>query len=317
MTNDPAGVGISVSAPDVTIADLTIRDFAFHAIQVRGELAASRFTLHNARLRDTGQQLLKGSVSAARQYADNGLVACSEFSYTTNAPSNYTNGIDLLATSGWVIRDNLFARIRGPEADGWSAGPSILVWAGASDTVVERNRIVDSFRGIALGLTNSPHQYARNGEGAYDHAGGVVRNNVIVNLHRWADEAIEVNAARDARIEHNTVLVEGTAAWSIGVRFPQGYALIRNNLTNHRIFLRDGGRASLDGNVTSARRSWFVDAPRADMHLAADGRPAIDAGVAIPDVADDFDRTVRPAGRAPDAGAFEAGPRAGPGRRER
>ena len=63
---------------------------------------------------------------------------------------------------------------------------------------------------------------------------------------------------------------------------------------------------SLDGNVTSARRSWFVDAPRADMHLTSDGRAAIDAGVAIPDVSDDFDRAARPSGRAPDAGAFEA-----------
>ena len=307
MTGDSVGVGISVSAPGVTIANLTIRELGYHAIQVRGEQGASHFTLHQARLQDTGQQLLKGSVSADRRYADEGLVACSEFTYTTHAPSNYTNGIDLLATSGWVIRDNRFARIRGPEADGWRAGPAILIWAAADGTVVERNLIVDSSRGIALGLTDEPHDFARNGQRAYDHAGGLVRNNVIVNLNQWADEAIEANAARDARVEHNTVLVEGSTPWSIGVRFPASEALIRNNLTNHRIFLRDGGRASLDGNVTSARRSWFVDPPRADLHLAAGGRPAIDAGVPIGDAADDFDRTVRPAGRAPDAGAFEAG----------
>ena len=65
-------------------------------------------------------------------------------------------------------------------------------------------------------------------------------------------------------------------------------------------------RATLDGNVTSARRSWFVDAPRADMHIAPAGRPAVDAGVPIADAGEDFDRAVRPAGRTPDAGAFEA-----------
>ena len=305
MTGDPVGVGLSVGAADVTIADLTIRRLGFHAIQVRGEQGASRFTLHNARLQDTGQQLLKGSVARARPYADTGLVACSEFTYTTTAPSSYTNGVDLLATSGWVIRDNRFARIRGPEQDGWRAGPAILVWAAADGTVIERNLIVDSTRGIAVGLTDEPSDYARQGERAYDHAGGVVRNNVVVNLNRWADEGIEANAARDTRIEHNTVLVDGPTPWSISIRFPASDALIRNNLTNHRIFLRDGGRASLDGNVTSARRSWFVDAPRADLHLSTDGRPAIDAGVPIADVTDDFDRTARPAGRAPDAGAFE------------
>jgi hypothetical protein len=140
----------------------------------------------------------------------------------------------------------------------------------------------------------------------------VVRNNVIVNLNRWADEPIEANAARDVRIEHNTIFVEGLTPWSIEVRFAASDALVRNNLTNHRIFLRDGGRANLDGNVMSARRSWFIDVPRADMRLTPDGRPAVDAGVPIPDATEDFDRTARPAGRAPDAGAFEsATPRTG------
>ena len=54
MTGDPVGVGISVSAPDVTIADMTIRDLGYHAIQVRGERSASRFAMHRARLFDTG-----------------------------------------------------------------------------------------------------------------------------------------------------------------------------------------------------------------------------------------------------------------------
>jgi hypothetical protein len=306
MTGDPVGVGISVSAADVTIADVTIQDLGNHAIQVRGERSASRFALHRARLFDTGQQLIKGSVSRAPQYADDGLIACSEFAYTTHAPSDYTNAVDLLATRGWVIRDNRFDRIRGPETEGWKAGPTILVWAAGHDTIVERNLIVDSFRGIALGLTNEPLDYARHGERTYDHIGGLIRNNVIVNLNRWADEAIEANAARDVRIEHNTVFLEGATPWSIQVRFPVADARIRNNLTNHRIFLRDGGRATLDGNVTSARRSWFVDAPRADMHLAPAGRPAVDAGVPIADASEDFDRAARPAGRTPDAGAFEA-----------
>lgn len=305
MTSDRVGVGVSVNAPDVTLADLTLRDFRAHAVQVRGEAGASRFTLHNALLQDTGQQLLKGSVSGARVYADEGVIACSEFSYTISAPSDYTNGVDLLATRGWIIRDNHFSKIRGPATDGWKAGPSILVWVAAGDTRVERNVIVDSYRGIALGLTDEPHAFARNGERAYDHDGGLIRNNVVVNLNRWADEAIEANAAPNVRIEHNTVFVEGTTPWGIGVRFAASDALVRNNLTNRRIFLRDGGRATLDGNVLHAQQSWFLDATRANMRLTTFGRPAVDAGVPIPDALEDFDRAARPADRAPDAGAFE------------
>jgi hypothetical protein len=136
MTGDNVGVGISVSTSGVTVADLTIRDVGFHGIQVRGERGASGFTLHNATLQDAGQQLLKGSVSEARVYSNDGLVACSEFSYSTHAPSAYTDGVDLISTKGWVIRDNRFLRIRGPEGR-WAAGPAILVWGAAEDTVVE------------------------------------------------------------------------------------------------------------------------------------------------------------------------------------
>ena len=307
MKGDSAGVALSVSAPDVTIADLTIRDVGFHAIQVRGEQGASRFTLHNARLQDTGQQLLKGSVSEQRIFADDGLVACSDFAYTSNAPSDYTNGVDLLATRGWVIRDNRFFQIRGPESGGWAAGPAILVWAASENTLVERNLIIDSYRGIALGIQDQPSRYARNGEGSYDHTGGWIRNNVVVNLNPWSDTGIEANAARHVRIEHNTVLVEGKTPWAIDTRFAATDAIVRNNLANRQVFQRQGASVTLDGNVLTARRSWFVDPQAGDLHLTSTGRPAIDAGIRISDVLDDFDRAVRPAGRAPDAGAFEAG----------
>ncbi|MGE5834644.1 MAG: DUF1565 domain-containing protein [Acidobacteriota bacterium] len=309
-SSDPIGVAISVSAPNVTIADLTIRDVRFHAVQVRGESGASGFTLHNARLLDTGQQLLKGSVSEAPIYADFGVIACSDFEYTSNAPSDYTNGVDLLATRGWVIRDNHFARIRGPQSQGFRAGSSILVWWAGVETVVERNLIVDSYRGITLGLTDELPKGARKGERTYDHTEGRIQNNVIVNLNPWADVAIDASASRNLRIEHNTVLVEGKTPWSIDVRFPASNALVRNNLTNRRVFQRDGATVTLDGNVMSARAAWFVNPRTGDLHLTSLGRPAIDAGVPIPDLTDDFDRGVRPAGRAPDAGAFEMGTQA-------
>ncbi|MGH9387890.1 MAG: choice-of-anchor Q domain-containing protein [Vicinamibacterales bacterium] len=309
MVGDAVGVAISVSAPGATVADLTVRDVGYHAIQVRGERGASRFTLHNARLLDTGQQLLKGSVSANPIYADDGLVACSEFSYTTSAPSDYTNAVDLLATRGWVIRDNRFLRIRGPESQGWRSGPTILIWKASEATVVERNVIIDSFRGIAFGLEPGPAPLSRNGPHDYDHLGGVIRNNVVVNLNSWADEAIEANAARDVRIEHNTVLAESrNAPWSIGVRFPAAYAVVRNNLTNLPLQRRNGGRADTEANIFNATRSWFMDPTKQDLRLATGSSPAIDTAAAIPDVTDDFDRVPRPQGRGPDIGAFEFRP---------
>jgi hypothetical protein len=232
----------------------------------------SRFTTRGCSL-DTGEQLLKGSLSNNSRYADDGLVACSEFAYTTTAPSSYTNGVDLIGARGWTIRDSHFTRIRGPgpRAVGWSAGPAVLAWGGSANTTVERNIVADSFRGIALGLTAGAASASRDVGAGLDHSGGVIRNNVIVNLNAWADEGIEVNANRDVRIEHNTVLVEGSMPWSISVRFRTTTAVVSNNLTNRRVMLRDGGRADLLGNVSGATRSWFVDAPGADLRLSSEG----------------------------------------------
>ena len=155
ITEGKVGVAVSVSAPDVTVADVTIRDVGFHGVQVRGERAANGFVLHNTTLSDTGQQLLKVSAGTGPPYAENGTVACSRFEYTTHAPSSYTDGVDIISGGGWVVRDSQFSRIRGPRERRWSAGPAILAWGGSQDTIIERNVILESSRGIALGLAGT------------------------------------------------------------------------------------------------------------------------------------------------------------------
>ncbi|MBI2221539.1 MAG: right-handed parallel beta-helix repeat-containing protein [Acidobacteria bacterium] len=305
MTGGRVGVGIAVNARDVTIADLTVGWVSHHGIQVRGERGAGGFVVHNVRIVDTGEQLLKGSVAANGEHADNGLVACSLFEYTDAAPSDYTNGIDVLAARGWTVRDSRFERIRGPESRGREAGPAILFWAASGGTVVERNLIVDSYRGIALGVRAGRSKRARGQETAFDHDGGLIRNNVVVNLSRWANEGIEVNSARDVTVEHNTVVVEGSLDWSISVRFPETRGTVANNLTSREIKFRNGGAAVMKGNVTGARRDWFVDPAAADLHLTGRAAGAIDAGVPVDARMTDFDRRSRSVGRAPDAGAFE------------
>jgi hypothetical protein len=296
-------VGISVSAPDVVVADLTVSDVGFHGVQVRGEHGASNVVIHNVRILDVGQQLIKGSTAPGSKPCRNGLVACSMLEYSDHAPSDYTNGVDVHNGEGWVVQDNVLRRIRGPREQGWRAGPAILFWNGSRDTVVERNLLVDCYRGIALGL----QQTRGDAPGRLDHQGGIIRRNAVCNLNSWADEAIEVSASPDALVEHNTVLVEGRAAWSIGIRFPTASARVCNNLSNRPIVLRDGAKAELMANVVEARRDWFVDAGRGDLRLARGGLPAIDAG--IPSSASGATKgkggKLPFSGRAPDAGAYE------------
>ena len=305
MDEERVGSALSVSASDVTIADLTVGWVGNHGVQVRGEKGASRTVLHNLRVVDAGQQLIKGSFGYTDQYADDCLVACSLLEYTRHAPSDYTNGVDVLGGNNWIVRDNRFVNIRGPESGGWKAGPAILFWANSSGTVVERNVVVDCYRGIALGIGAGVSRFARERDRRYDHQQGVIRNNVVVNRNEWADEGIEVNACRDVTVEHNTVLNEGKLSWSIGLRFPMTTGRVRNNLTNRRIALRNNAKAEMSGNVSKAQSDWFIDAENFDLRLARPNLPAVDTATPLAGIDLDAARQPRRRGKTVDAGAYE------------
>jgi hypothetical protein len=231
MQERKVGVGISIAADNIVVADLTITNVGFHGVQVRGENGVKNAVLHNLAVKDTGQQLVKGSIGDGSKHSENCLVACSSFAYTDHAPSDYTNGVDILGGRNWVVRDNEFRQIRGRADQGYRCGPTILFWRDCRDTLVTRNVLVDCYRGIAMGLTPGEAK-AGAAESGFDHLRGLVCNNAISNLNSWCDEAIEANAANDVRIEHNTVFDLGHVPWSIGVRFRGTTATIRNNLTN-------------------------------------------------------------------------------------
>lgn len=304
MQERHVGVAVSIDESDVVVADVTIRDVGYHGIQVRGENGVSRVLIQHVRVFDTGQQLVKGSTDGAR-HSDAVTVACSTFGYTDHAPSNYTNGVDVLGGTNWIVRDNRFERIHGPASEQFAAGPAILFWANASGTQIERNLVIDCFRGIAFGLgPGASARFARDGEREFDHQGGWIRNNVVVNLNPWADEGIEANAAGQVAMDHNTVITRGSLPWAISLRFPRTTASVRNNLTSKPVMRRNGGDGILAGNVSGAANQWFVNAAAADMRLALPRVAAVNAGVPLAEVLIDAAGRRRKA-TTPDAGAYE------------
>lgn len=314
--------GVTVNARGAVVADLTVREPRRHAVQVRGERGAAGVVLYNLHLIDAGQQFVKVSTGDGRSgpFADDGLVACSLVEYTTSSRGtdvsspDYTNGVDILAGRGWVVRDNVFRRIR---SGAGPAGPAILVWKNAQDTVIKRNLIIDSWRGIALGLQR-PDGLSRGGPDAvYDHRDGLVENNVILALSERGDAAIENNFALNSRILHNTVYynphIHHAVGWSIEYRFAPTSVTIANNLTNLPIARRrpsPRSRAWERGNVTQARAAWFRDVLHGDFHLTRDA-PVIDRGAPRVGTRDDADGDLRPHGAGPDPGADEYVPGSG------
>ncbi len=313
---DGGNINIAVNADNVTIANLTLRNAYFHSIQVRGERGVARTRLYNLHLLDSGQQFVKVSTGdgLSGRFADDGEIACSLIEYsdfsrgTRVSRPDYTNAIDILAGKGWVVRDNLIRRIR---SETGPAGPAILVWKNSQDTVIQRNVIIDSWRGIALGLSPADSRSRGGPDVGFDHQNAVVENNVVLAINEPADAANENNYALNSRILHNTVYynprLRHATGWSIEYRFPPTTVTIVNNLTNRPIVRRhpypvQGARQA--GNITNTQATWFRDITAADFHLRMNA-PSVDRGAREPSSERDFDGDIRPQGRAPDPGADE------------
>jgi len=284
--------GILVAADDVLIADLTIRNAQDHGVSIQGN---DRPTLYNLHIQDIGDQLVK--VNPLGDGSEEGLLACSRLEYTTSAPDDYTNGISAHNAHRWVVRDNEWYRIRTP---GNAPVPTILFWSGSSDTIVERNLLVDCYQGIAFG--NYSH-------GPGDHSGGIVRNNFIYSSLEH-DVAIEMTHAQDWLVAHNTAILLNPSAglwWGMEARCSDSQGTFAYNLTNMAIINREGASGTPTGNLTNAQTSWFENAAVGDLHLVATATAAIDHAAALDDVTDDFDGDARPIGSAPDVGADEYG----------
>lgn len=290
----PFGIWAGNGVTGLTVANLTIRDVYQHALIFNPGTESPR--VYNVRLVNAGQQLLKANPDGSGGGVDHGVVEYSIFEYTNTAPDYYTNGVDVHTGKDWVIRHNLFRRIRAPQ--GQLAGPAILMWNGSTGTIAEGNVFIDCQREIAFGLI----QRTPN-----DHTGGIIRNNFIVRTAGLSgDVAIGVFDSPGTKVLHNTMLLSGQYPNAIEYRFPDATGVvIANNLADAVARARDGAVASLSGNVWTASASWFVDPPAGDLHLKSTTTAAIDRVAPLADVARDWDNELRPIGAAADVGADE------------
>jgi hypothetical protein len=284
------------TATDVLIADLSIGNVYYHVVSIHGEQGAARIRLYHTRLFDAGQQIVKGTQSGgigasdvtieySEVFLSNGAV---EHPQGSPPGSCYTNGIDALAADAWVIRDNIIRGIRCQNGD--LAGPAILLWQGSAASLVERNTILDSSRGVALGL------------GPNDHTGGIVRNNFV----RWnpsAAYAVDVaiySTSSNSKILHNTIVTHdlyqpGSSAVAIEVRFTSSAGTeVSRNLMDATLLPRDGAAPLATDNSTSAQPSWFIDEASGNLRLRSSATAAMDQVTVHAAVGDDFDGNPRP-----------------------
>ena len=311
---------ISISASNVVIADLTLREAYDHPIHVAGNPAPITGTvLHNLRVVDPGQQAIKIN-PVGQGWADAGTIECSAIELTDAGrpfirDNCYTGGIDAHAAWGWVVRRN---RISGFWCPAGLSEHAIHFWNASRDTVVEENVIVDCARGIGFGLLalSGDRAYPDDpypGVGYLGHIDGVIRNNFIAaadsdlfQSDSGFDAGIALEQSRNTSVVHNSVVSTEAPFSSIEWRFANTQVQIVNNLVSHNLRERDGNpQEVLAGNLAAAPASWFQSIPQGDLHLAGETLPPVDAGAAVAaGLADrDIDLAARPAAR--DIGADE------------
>ncbi len=311
---------ISIYASGVTIADLTLTRAYDHPIHISGTPGdpISGVLIHNVRVVDPGQQGIKINPSGDG-YADDGIIECSAVELTAAGRAEirdgcYTGGIDAHQAWGWTLRRNYVAGF-------WCAtGLSehgIHFWKGSRDTVVEENAIVDCARGIGFGLGSSGtgRVYPDDpypGVGYLGHVDGVIRNNFIAagdsglfDSPDGFDTGIGLEQARGTVVVHNTVAsTSSPRSSSIEWRFGNTLADVYNNLVSENLLPRDGGQATLDGNLDYCPLSWLTDVAGGDLHLT-DATGAVDAGTPLAPGLADTDIDVQTRDAAPDVGADE------------
>ncbi|MCB2187219.1 MAG: hypothetical protein KQJ78_12430 [Deltaproteobacteria bacterium] len=293
----PVSHVFNVAGSNFRAENLTLRNVANHAVQMQP--AAQTPILRNLHILDTGEQMIKVSWDQANPgvHSDGGLVERCVLEYSAGiGPQWYIGGIDAHAAVGWVVRNNVFRQIRSPADD--VAEHAVHFWSGSTNTLVEKNVIVNCDRGIGFGL------------GDRGHHGGIIRNNMIYHdtSEGFADVGISLESADGAQVYNNTVIQEHTYLSAIEYRFAATTGcVIENNLTNREITDRDSGLNTVSHNYPTAQVTWFAAPSSGDLHLTSAVAGVVDSGLAVAGLTDDFDGTPRPQGPAIDIGAHELG----------
>jgi hypothetical protein len=287
----------------VTIADLTFADCRSYGIKVEAENAPRDIHIYHCRFRDIGVRAIKGSAGQdPERRAVNGSVRYCDFENTRIPPAewlfggDYIAAIDMMALENWTFSDNVFRNIKGRRGGGRAA---IFIWVRSRQIVVERNRILNCDRGIALG---NPGESTANlaGERLVYVADAVIRNNFIAGgpdcgVELWHVERVKVLQNSIWRPERN---------WSRGIRVGTGttQTALVNNLVHGEIRF-EGGEAAATNNLTGRLDGYFVDPEAGNLALTPNATEAIDRGASLPEVIEDI--SGRPRVGRPDLGAWE------------
>jgi hypothetical protein len=315
--------GITIGADNVTVRNLTLKDFFYNALHLRAESDISGAVISNVKTWNIGERHVKGSKDGNLNHTcDNTLIENvymlqTEPRLDTNpSGGDYIGGMDIMATNNLTIRDCVAEGIRGFTGGGNAA---IFLWQGHNNFTIERNVITDCNKGIGIGLC---YYAGATISGGWHADGGAIRNNTVLRCGGYDGNNIglELCGLKNVDVHHNTIYspdvtyFRNVSVWDDG-NIPISNLDVQNNIFYGGVFDIAGGDWSPTavrdmGNIVDTDGSivlpdWFVDVAAGDLHLTASATGAIDAAQSLATVTDDVDAEGRPIGAAPDFGADE------------
>lgn len=183
------------------------------------------------------------------QFPDGGLFQFNTLSNDAAVASDIMTPFDLVGASHWVVADNQVNHFIKAKSELPSYG--LFMKGGGEGGRLERNlvrcviggdvELGGSLVGISLGggLTGPP--YCPDRRCLFEHKGGVVRNNIIVDCN---DVGIDNNRAIQSVIAHNTVI----NTLGIGLRDTPSDATVYGNAVDGPIQARRGSKIRLNHN---------------------------------------------------------------------
>lgn len=286
------GYIFQVAADGFKLSNVTLQNVTNHLIQIKGEDDADGTIIKNVILRNSYEQLIKGSAAmgtngnAIGSSSDNVLIEDSVFEYTANyAPNYYTAGIDTHFAKNWIVRNNVFKNISSP--GGSISEFAIHFWNGSDGVLIEKNLIINCDRGIGIGLAE--RQSNQN---------AIIRNNMIYHsgsVGIFTDVGIYLEYAPNSQVYNNTIIYDSAVSDrnAIEYRFSTPGLRITNNLSNMAIQPRNGAVATLTSNITNAAMNWFKNPNLGDLHLQSNAAAAINQGSNVTGLGNDIDSDTR------------------------
>ena len=240
----------------------TRQDHCEHAVQIIG--AAHDVVVRDNHMQDFNAHIKVNGDSGA--YPDNGRI---EFNTLTNSAPRQTDRsvvpIDIVAASGWQVRDNVISHI--VKSGGNGVAFAAFMKGGGSGGVFERNLVVCTPRaisqpGVRVGLSfgggGTGTAYCRDQRCVSEFSGGVARHNIIAHCN---DSGLDVNTAVQTLLQNNTLI--NTAG--IQLRGEPSSATVTGNLLDGAIRARKGSQLDAQDNLVADTRDWFRDADRLDL----------------------------------------------------